>query len=240
MQESYGVWGGLSAEEDSALLRTRRGSATAHTCPSLTRNHCLTLLRMSQVRSSAVSAVLLMAAVGLSAGCSASSVPAAVPSSTTAATSTSTGAAPTTPVPAGAVVVSGAVRQPVTLSLDGLRAYPPRTQAVSFGSAKGQESHTYQGAALTDVMPKADVVMAPAVKNPQLRLAVVASGSDDYEAVVSWGEFSPDFGAFPVLVAYTQDGQPLSAPRLVVPRDKKGGRYVSGLTGLKVVDLSTH
>ncbi len=138
------------------------------------------------------------------------------------------------------MVVSGAVRQPVTLSLDALRAYPPRTQAVSFGSAKGQESHTYQGAALTDVMAKVDVVMAPAVKNPQLRLAVVASGADGYEAVVSWGEFSPDFGAFPVLLAYTEDGQPLSAPRLVVPGDKKGGRYVSGLTGLKVVDLSTH
>ncbi len=54
------------------------------------------------------------------------------------------------------------------------------------------------------------------------------------------GEFSPDFGAIPVLLAYTEDGKPLSAPRLVVPGDKKGGRYVSGLTGLKVVDLSTH
>jgi len=138
------------------------------------------------------------------------------------------------------VVVSGAVHQPVILSLDALRAYPPRTQAVSFGSAKGQESHTYQGAALTDVMAKADVVMAPAVKNPQLRLAVVASGADGYQAVVSWGEFSPDFGAIPILLAYTEDGQPLTAPRLVVPGDKKGGRYVSGLTGLKVVDLSTH
>jgi hypothetical protein len=195
---------------------------------------------MLQVRSRAVSAVLLMAAVGLSAGCSVSSGPAAVPSSTTVATSTSAGAAPTTRVPAGAVVITGAVRQPMTLSLDGLRAYPPRTQAVSFGAAKGQESHTYQGAALTDVMAKVDVVMAPSVKNPQLRLAVLASGADGYEAVVSWGEFSPDFGAIPVLLAYTEDGKPLSAPRLVVPGDKKGGRYVSGLTGLKVVDLSTH
>ncbi len=194
---------------------------------------------MSQMRSTAVSVVLVVAALGV-AGCSSSTPPAVAPSSTTVATSTSTGAAPTTPVPAGAVVISGAVRQPVTLSLDQLRAYPPRTQAVTFGSAKGQESHTYQGAALTDVMAKVDVVTTPAVKNPQLRLAVVASGSDGYQAVVSWGEFSPDFAAIPILLAYTEDGQPLSAPRLVVPGDKKGGRYVSGLTGLKVVDLSTH
>ena len=54
---------------------------------------------------------------------------------------------------------------------------------------------------------------------------------------VSFGELSPDFAATPVLVAYTEDGQPLDTPRLVVPGDAKGGRYVSGLTDLKVVDL---
>jgi hypothetical protein len=32
------------------------------------------------------------------------------------------------------------------------------------------------------------------------------------------------------------DGQPLGHPRLVVPSDKKGGRYVSDLTELTVVD----
>ena len=194
---------------------------------------------MLQLRSGVLAAALVLATVGVSA-CSSSAGTAAAPPSTTVMAPTSA-PSPTAPaVPAGAVVISGAVRQPVTLTLDGLRAYPPRTQAVNFGAAKGQETHTYQGAALTDVMAKADVVMAPSVKNPQLRLAVLASGADGYQAVVSWGEFSPDYGAIPILLAYTQDGKPLPAPRLVVPGDKKGGRYVSGLTSLKVVDLSVH
>jgi hypothetical protein len=44
--------------------------------------------------------------------------------------------------------------------------------------------------------------------------------------------------ATPVLVAYTQDDVPLDRPRLVVPGDIEGSRYVSRLVELRVVDLA--
>jgi hypothetical protein len=85
------------------------------------------------------------------------------------------------------------------------------TSSGEFDSSKGPQAHTYVGALLSDVVDSADPREADA-KNPLLRLVVRAAASDGY------------------------DGQPLDHPRLVVPSDKKGGRYVSDLTELTVVD----
>jgi hypothetical protein len=54
---------------------------------------------------------------------------------------------------------------------------------------------------------------------------------------VSWGEIAPEFAATPVLVAHTEDGRELDQPRLVVPGDIKGARYVSDLIEVRVVNL---
>ena len=46
-----------------------------------------------------------------------------------------------------------------------------------------------------------------------------------------------------VLVAYEQDGKPLTSTdgfsRLIVPGDQAAGRFISNLTELQVVDLGT-
>jgi hypothetical protein len=65
---------------------------------------------------------------------------------------------------------------------------------------------------------------------------VTATGSDDYQALVAWAEFDPEFEAKTLLVALTEDGQPATdgRARLVVPGDIKGGRYVSSLVRLHV------
>ncbi|MFC0454360.1 hypothetical protein [Rhodococcus jostii] len=153
-------------------------------------------------------------------------------------TPTADSTAPTTSAPAAAsdgVRVAGAVDHPLELTDAALRGYAPHTESVEFDSSKGPQAHTYVGALLSDVVDSADPREAES-KNPLLRLVVRAAASDGYVAVVSFGEFSPDFAATPVLVAYEEDGQPLDQPRLVVPGDRKGGRYVSDLTDLTVVD----
>jgi hypothetical protein len=71
-----------------------------------------------------------------------------------------------------------------------------------------------------------------------LPFTILAIGADGYRAAVSWGEISPELAATPVLVAYTEDGVPLDAPRFVVPGDIAGSRYVSQLVELRVVDLA--
>ena len=71
-------------------------------------------------------------------------------------------------------------------------------------------------------------------KNDQLAFAVLATGADGYAALVSYGEIAPDFGNRGVLLATT--GQhALARPRLVVPGDGKGGRYVSDVVEHRVV-----
>jgi hypothetical protein len=73
-----------------------------------------------------------------------------------------------------------------------------------------------------------------------LRKYVSVIGTDCYEVLLSLGELRPDFGgSAQVLVAYAYgDGSPLSssegAMRLVVPGDKKGGRYVSNIARIVV------
>jgi hypothetical protein len=44
----------------------------------------------------------------------------------------------------------------------------------------------------------------------------------------------------PPMVAYAEDGNPLEQPRLVVPADTDGARYVRDLLDLQVVNLAAH
>jgi len=69
-------------------------------------------------------------------------------------------------------------------------------------------------------------------KNDILRWTARVHATDNYEVEVAWGEFDPGFEAKQVLLAYADDGEPLrdtGFARLVVPSDKKGGRYVSNV-----------
>jgi hypothetical protein len=53
---------------------------------------------------------------------------------------------------------------------------------------------------------------------------------------VAWAEIDVAFSGKKVLLAVTQDGVELDkqGPRLIVPGDVKGGRYVSGVVRLYV------
>jgi hypothetical protein len=58
------------------------------------------------------------------------------------------------------------------------------------------------------------------------------TGADGHQATPSWGEIDPGYGDAGVLLATEIDDRPLDAegPRLAVPRDKGGSRYVSQVT----------
>ena len=75
-----------------------------------------------------------------------------------------------------------------------------------------------------------------------MALAVVAEGSDGYRAAFSLAELDDDFAAEAVLIADSVDGQPLGSDqgpfRLVVPGDKRQGRWVRMLKSITVVNLA--
>ena len=133
--------------------------------------------------------------------------------------------------PVGSVVITGKLEERVFLTFEQFEKLPLTSHNVSvmFQAGQAVETHTFTGFLLFDVMNFLKPQFDPDVKNDKLRFYVSATGTDDYQAIVAWGEFDPGFENKPILLAVTQDGKSLATEgiRLVVPDDIRGGRYVS-------------
>ena len=145
-----------------------------------------------------------------------------------------TGQYPRSPA-AATFVVDGQVAHPRTLTVEDLRQFPEQRVRARFGSGDGREEHRYRGALLLDVLEAAQPQFDPETKND----AVLVTASDGYQAAVAWGEIGPRFAATEVLLAYEEDRQPLARPRLVVPSDERGGRYVTEVTRVSLLRLAS-
>ena len=135
------------------------------------------------------------------------------------------------PRPVGSVVITGELEDRVFLTFEKFEALPLplHNVSVTFQAGPAVEQHTFTGFLLFDVLNFLKPRFDPDVKNDKLRFYVSATGTDDYQAIVAWGEFDPGFENKPILLAITQDGNSLASEgvRLVVPNDIRGGRYVS-------------
>src|SRR5262245_2780330 len=138
----------------------------------------------------------------------------------------------------GTFSVTGRLQNKLTPSVDELAnlGLPIQEITVMFQSGRSIVTRTFPGPLLYDVIQYAQPILNDKNKNDQLRFYVSATGFDDYRAIVAWGEFDPGFEGKEILLAITEDGVSLAdqGPRLVVPGDKRGGRYV---TGIKTVRL---
>jgi len=142
--------------------------------------------------------------------------------------------------------VQGGLDRPASLSVADLKALPPTTQTVSYGSGAGPQTHTYTGTNLWNLLDQADIQVDAARKNDVLGKYVLATGADGYKAVFSLAELKPDFGNRPSLVVYAEAASGVSSAlgtdgpvRVTAPGDVKGGRYVSALTRLDVRDAGS-
>ncbi|GAA5141129.1 hypothetical protein [Pseudonocardia adelaidensis] len=135
---------------------------------------------------------------------------------------------------AGVVRLTGDLRDPRDLHVGELATLPQQTVSVQFGSGSGPQSHIEQGVLLSDLLP-VEALATTDSKHDELTFGVLVTGSDGHAALVSYGEISPDFGNRGILLATSEDGAALERPRLVVPGDVKGARYVSEVIELRVV-----
>ena len=138
---------------------------------------------------------------------------------------------------AARVVVKGDVQLKLKLTVADLAAIQPQQSlTVTFLSGSTPQTHTYTGPRLIDVLNRAVPEFDPAIKNDNLRHFVAVTGSDGYKVVVAWGEFDPNFEAKNILLAVTEDGASLATagPRLVVPGDSRGGRYVTNVVTVRL------
>jgi DMSO/TMAO reductase YedYZ molybdopterin-dependent catalytic subunit len=142
-------------------------------------------------------------------------------------------AAPTAEAPA--LIIKGTVRQELHLTLAEVKAMP-RVKM----SAQGHDGamHQYQGATLQSLLAKAGVPTGSELRGKNMTLYVVAEASDNYRVVFSLAEMDGDFGTEAVLVADTAEGKPLGSDqgplRLIVPGDKRQGRWVRTLKSITI------
>ena len=135
------------------------------------------------------------------------------------------------------IQITGAVKQPLTLTADDL-AKMPRASVKT--SSNGMET-AYEGVWLHDVLKRAGVPQGAALRGKALASYVIAEAQDGYQVVFSLGELDPAFIDNEILLADTANGKALFGAqgrfRLVVPKDKPGARSVRMLTKLEVVQL---
>ncbi|HXT77301.1 MAG TPA: molybdopterin-dependent oxidoreductase [Candidatus Eisenbacteria bacterium] len=134
-----------------------------------------------------------------------------------------------------ALVVKGLVKQEVRLTLAELKVMPHTKLSV-----KGHDAvmHEYEGVPLKNLLAKAGVPLAADLRGQSMALYIIADAADNYRAVFSLAELDDDFAAEVVIVADTADCKELGADqgplRLVVPGDKRQGRWVRMLRSIVV------
>jgi hypothetical protein len=114
-----------------------------------------------------------------------------------------------------------------------MASLPHVTVTVYNGHTKANE--VYSGVPLIALLTPLGVSEHPRGKD--LRLYVVAEGSDLYEVVYSIGEITPDVNSSTVIVADTGNGKPLadSGPlQLIATGEKRPARWVRNLVAIKV------
>ena len=134
--------------------------------------------------------------------------------------------------------ITGAVKQPLTLSAEDLAAMP--RASVTTTTADKAETR-YEGVFLHEILKKAGVPQGEQLRGKALTTYVLAKAQDGYEVLFSLGELDPIFIDNQVLVADSANGKALLGRdgrfRLVLPKDKSGPRNVRMLTSLEVVQV---
>lgn len=121
------------------------------------------------------------------------------------------------------------------LTPDSLAALPQLSMDVSFMTSKGEQKGRYEGVLLWDVLKQAKLLEG-IDHNAELKRTFEVTGSDGYVIAFSIGEFAPDFGNTPAMIALKVDEKPLAATnlRLIVPGDKRGARNVRDVASITV------
>ena len=97
---------------------------------------------------------------------------------------------------------------------------------------------SFEGVAARDVLRLAGAPFGQELRGPRLALYVVAEAIDGYKVVYAVPEFDDGFTDGLILVADRKDGEALGAKegplRIVVPWEKRQGRWIRQLTVLRI------
>ncbi|WP_332858960.1 molybdopterin-dependent oxidoreductase [Janthinobacterium svalbardensis] len=143
-----------------------------------------------------------------------------------------------------ALSVTGMVETPLTLKVADLRQLPPANGGeIAVTGHNGDKAETitsYKGVRLRDILDKA-VLDAPG-HNDVKKLAIIATATDGYAVVFSWGELYNAPAGEGVIVYYEKNGKALDDNdgeiALISAKDiRTGPRHVKWLNGIEVRKL---
>lgn len=143
-----------------------------------------------------------------------------------------------------ALAVTGMVETPLTLKVADLRGLPPANGAeIAVTRHNGDKAETitsYRGVRLRDILDKA-VLDAPG-HNDVKKLAIIATATDGYAVVFSWGELYNAPAGEGVIVYYEKNGKALDDNdgeiALISAKDiRTGPRHVKWLNAIEVRKL---
>ena len=124
----------------------------------------------------------------------------------------------------------------MTLTGSDFHALPHTTLTVTNGHSGARE--TYSGVPLIELLEKVGAPAPQAVKGKVLSDYIIATGSDNYHAVLALAEIEPGFHPGTVLVADTLNGKPLDTKegplKLIVEEDQKPARWVHNLVKVEL------
>lgn len=142
------------------------------------------------------------------------------------------------------LAVTGMVETPLTLTVADLRKLPPANGGeLAITRHNGDKAETitsYRGVRLRDILDKA-VLDAPG-HNDVKKIAIIATATDGYAVVFSWGELYNAPAGEGVIVYYEKNGKALDDNdgeiALISARDiRTGPRHVKWLNGIEVRKL---
>jgi len=137
-----------------------------------------------------------------------------------------------------ALVVRGAVEQPLSLALTNLLAMP-RIKVTAQEKDGGQV--TFEGVALYELLRQAKPRLTDKCCSNAVNTVVIIRAADNYQALFLLPELDPKFTARRILLADRRDGQSLNPSQgplqIVVPDEKVHARWVRQVTVIEVVPL---
>jgi len=136
--------------------------------------------------------------------------------------------------------VVGEVKAGLTLNVDGLRSIgmlSARNLPAAASNALAEPYRQYSGVLLTELLDKAG--LRSERKDDWRRLYVVATASDGYKAVFSWGELFNSRIGRGLLVVFERNGKPIDDSEgrialLSTEDDRMGPRHVRWLKRIEV------
>lgn len=136
----------------------------------------------------------------------------------------------------GYLRVAGELRNPLSLDFATLQAdFSLQTVDISDTSDTQAVTRRYSGVLLWDLIKAAQPDFDITDKQEALKSFIIVTSINGDQVVLSWAEIDPEYSEQPVLIALTEDGNPLlDTPRLIVPTDRRDGRSLQNIVNISL------